>query len=265
MWIVVILPEQSSCSFWLQQPLQQELWGPWALFSLLKQSASNRDLHCFKDSFSRSLRFFNLSSSSDILEAEIPTEGPAGRGMCPSQPQSGCEFLSSKKEQFCLMGCLCQCLPWQRSWSWNPGMLQGKYFSASQPWGPAPSFSSWKNMPLSCHINAVTESSHWHPKWQHNTCMHTHALPQNHSAESWRDECSSQHLPFPKGVPRMLISICRGLQGRHSGQMCRRNMGWNKNKQVYWGLLGAINVLMCPVEGLAGVGGEELPYLCFPK
>ena len=73
-----------------------------------------------------------------ILEAEMPSQGPAGRGMSPSQPQIGCEFLSSQKEQFCLLGYSCQCLPWQLSWYCTPGRRQGKYFSVSQPRGPAP-------------------------------------------------------------------------------------------------------------------------------
>lgn len=38
--------------------------------SLFKKSAFNRDLHCFQDSFSGSLRFLYISSSSDTLEAD---------------------------------------------------------------------------------------------------------------------------------------------------------------------------------------------------
>lgn len=192
-----ILPKQSSCSFWLQQPLQQELCGPGALFFPFKQSIFNRDLHCFTDSFSGPLRFLYLSSSSDILEAEIPSKGPAGRGMCPSQPQSGCEFLGSKKEQL----------------SDGPSMpmLTLATFSVVEPWHAVVEifqcFSALgtcsillhleKYATQSCHINAATDtpSDSMTP-----VCTHTFSLIPKITVQKVEEgDCSSLQLPFPQG------------------------------------------------------------------
>lgn len=155
--------------------------------------------------------------------------GPAGRGRRPSQLQSGCEFHSSKKEQFCLMGCPCQCLPWQLSWYWNPGMLWGKCFSVSQPKGPAPSSSTWKNMPLRAAtlmllLKAATDTP---SDSITHACTHTPSLiPQITMHKAEEGECSSLQLPFSQrgsqNVNRCLQGFGGGGRGeqRLSGQMC---------------------------------------------
>lgn len=109
-----ILPKQSSCSFWLQQPLQQELCCPGALFFPLKQSVFNRDLHCFTDSFSGPLRFLYLSSSSDILKLRFLQRDQLGEACAQASLRVGVNSSVPKRSN-CLMGCPCQCLLWQLS------------------------------------------------------------------------------------------------------------------------------------------------------
>lgn len=174
------------------------------------------DLCCFKNSFAASLRFLYLSSSSNILEAVIPPKGPAGRGMCPRQPQCGCEFFSSKKEQFCLMGCLCQSLPWQLSWYWNPGMRWGKYFSVFPSLGDLfPSSFAWRNMPLRAATLMLLLKPATDTPSDSLTHAHTHSffIPQITMQRVEKAGAPIHNCHFPKGASQNVNRYCKGLRG----------------------------------------------------
>lgn len=147
------------------------------MFSLVKQSAFNRHAHCFRDSFSGSLRFLSPSSISYILEAVIPSVEPAGRGMCRDLPLGLCEFqkgtiLSNKLAS--------PKLPWQFFESGTLEECQIKFSMLPSPGEPmhTPSLRG------PCSFRAAT---HCPSNGIVHHCIHILIYPTNYKAGNlWR-------------------------------------------------------------------------------
>lgn len=141
---------------------------------------------CFMDSNSASLKFLSLESSSNILEAGIPPTGPAGRGLSPSQSQSGVNSSVPKGGILSLDACAkAPKRPLTTVLSREILQCCGGNISAC--------FQHWKSAPIllcleehatyNCYMNVTTEASHCESRsylyahtWLKLHCVYEHFL-----------------------------------------------------------------------------------------